>query len=409
MNMNLYPKHFIVFGNSSNAFEKNKVTGENNYILTIADIGDNIRIERDLHKTFNTAEITLPSLQTELIDTFNLKKYDVFQIYFKYFNTKSEAESASIMDLDLIFDGYIEETPISESKMNGLVYGNLKMKSTAGLLYEISTQIPFFKSTMEVILDWAHRDSNLYIPGFIVDKSISPNWLFNINASNYLGEVFDNMRKNYAIQIFQKYDSYISITLPSTFKPKEEAFIMDLNENVTEIDYGDTAQHIDTVIVLGTNCIGIAFDPIAYQLKRGVIPEDLKNSVIPDKSLLNPRMLNRRDLFSEEDCQRVAREELLKTAKNYTITLKCKFDSSLELGDNFIVINSKKLSPNQIWTVKHQTIDLSKGGGAMMTIIGYSHSLEDYPEDILLSPEGVLDTDILGVTSKAYSAMRLHE
>ncbi len=73
-----------------------------------------------------------------------MKRFDVFKIYFKYFENKADADSAGIDDLDLIFDGYVEATPMSESKMSGLNYEGLSLKSTAGLFYETNSPVKFF-------------------------------------------------------------------------------------------------------------------------------------------------------------------------------------------------------------------------------------------------------------------------
>ena len=120
----IYPKHLIEFGNASNAFEK--ITLENgevtlDYIGTLADIGNNIVIEEDLYKTYNTASLELPAIQNEFFDTIDFKRFDVFKIYFKYFENKSDADSATKDDLDLILDGYIDSTPMRESKLEGVV------------------------------------------------------------------------------------------------------------------------------------------------------------------------------------------------------------------------------------------------------------------------------------------------
>lgn len=409
--MEQYAKHLILFGNGSNAFQYTKLeNGEyvRNYVATVSDIGNNIVIEEDMLKTYNEATLEVPAIRNSYLNTLDLKKYDVFKIYFKYFNNKTEADAATIDDLDLIFHGYINSLPTREDKSSGLIYSDLGLRSTSGLFYETTSLVKYFDSNLQFILETARDYSNLFNIDFDIDSNIKSNWIFKVGTSNYIGEVFDNLRKDYAINIFQKPDGVMNISLPSSFYPKEESFIMDLKTNVFEIDYGDVTQNVDTIIVLGTNCVGIAFDPIAYQLKRGVLPKDLVNSINPDKSTLNPLMIFRRDLYSEEDCQRVAREKLLSLCKNYVITLKCKFEPSVQLGSQFIVINSNKLSPNQVWIVKHRHIEINKTGGAIMTIKGYSNSISEFPEDLVLDSSGIYDTDILELGSRIESVTTLH-
>lgn len=408
-----HPKHLILFGNASNAFKVVELeTGERirQYSATIADLGNNIVIEEDLTKTYNTATLELPAIKTEFLDTIDLKKYDVFKIYFKYFDTKEEADNANIEDLHLIFNGYVAETPMSESKTTGLVYPELRLRSTSSLLYESATQIDYFSGDLNLILETADKYSSLFafIPKVEIDKNIKPTWVFNVSGGNFLGPVLDNLRKDYALHIFQKPNGNLFIGLPSSFDLDRQHYIMDVHSNVRNIDYGDVTQNVDCIIVLGTNCLGIAFDPIAYQMKQGVLPKNLKPSVVPDKSLLNPRMIFRRDLFNEEDCQRIAREQLLEMGKNYAITIDCLYDPLLGLGDTFIVTNSQRIKPNQIWVVKNKSTSISKSGAAVMTITGYSNSIIEFPEDIVLSPEGVFDTDILELSQKVDNVTRLH-
>lgn len=412
----LYPKHLIEFANASNAFEKITLESgeiENRYIGTVADIGNNITIEEDMNKTYNTATLELPALQKEVqgsvLDTIDFKRFDIFRIYFNYFNTRAEAEAASKDDLDLIFDGYVDETPLMENKMSGLIYSDLGLKSTAGLMYEVSSVIPFYNSNLQFILETAQDYSSTYVNGWTIDPNISLTWVFKVNGKNYLGEVFDEMRKNYAIQVYQLPNGYMNISVPSSFDNNyDQTWVMNLEENVFDVNYGNVAQKVDCIIVLGLNCIGIAFDPIAYQLKQGVTEDDLDIDITPTKSLLNPIFISRRDLTNEEDCQRVAREKLLEMAKNYVITLECKYEPDMTVGSPFVIINSQKVNSNQVWFVKHRTIKFDKEGGIIMIIKGFSNSITDFPEDIVLSPEGMFDTDILELSSKITSVTQLH-
>jgi hypothetical protein len=409
-----YPKHLIVFGNASNAFQGNRTlsTGEvvRNYVATVADIGNNITIEEDLDKTYNEASLDLPAIRNEFFNTIDFKRFDVFKIYFKYFNTKEEADAATVDNLDLIFDGYIESTPMSESKMDGLNYNSLGLRSTAGLFYETNSPVRFFDGTLQTIIDTIiqYSVSTYFLTGLEVDSNISQNWVFKVGTTHFIGEVFDNIRKNYALKIFQKSNGVLKIQLPSSFGSHFNPWIMDVLNNVFEIDYGDVSQNLDSVVVIGTNCIGVAFDPITYQLKNGVLRENLVSSIIPDNRLLNPKVVVRRDLFNSEDCQRVARELLLEIAKNYVITIKALYEPGVQLNDVFIVNNSKKILNNQLWIVKHKTVEINKDGAATMTIKGYSNSLVEFPEDILISATGILDTDILELTDRVINATELH-
>ena len=409
-----YPKHLIVFGNASNAFQGTRTlsTGEviKNYAATVADIGNNITITEDIKKTYNEATIDLPAIQNEFFNTIDMKRFDVFKIYFKYFDNKEDAEAAGVDDLDLIFDGYVESTPMTESKTEGLVYNGLRLKSTAGLFYETNSPVKFFDGTINTIMEAVQQYgvSTYFLTGLEIDPNISANWVLKVGTNNFLGEVFDNIRKSYSINIYQESDGNLRIRLPSSFSEFQNPWIMDLLTNAFEVDYGDVSQNTDSIIIVGTNCVGVAFDPITYQLKNGVLRENLVSSIVPNNRLLNPRVIVRRDLYNTEDCQRVARETLLEVAKNYVISVKCLYDPEIQLGDTFIINNSRKVFNTQIWIVKSKTINISKDGAATLDIKGYSNCLVDFPEDILISATGILDTDILELTDRVVSATELH-
>ena len=65
----------------------------------------------------------------------------------------------------------------------------------------------------------------------------------------------------------------------------------------------------------------------------------------------------------------------------------------------FVVKNSKKINEFQKWIIKKRTVSISKSG-LICNIIAYSNSIQDLPEDILLSSTGVLDTDVLALTDR---------
>jgi len=178
----------------------------------------------------------------------------------------------------------------------------------------------------------------------------------------------------------------------------------DLLNNVFDIDYGDITQRVDSVVVLGLNCVGVAFDPIAYRLKNGIENEDFT----PDKNKLAPLYIIRRDVQNIETAQRIAREKLVELAKNYAITLSVVYSPEQFVGDAFNILNSQIIPPTQIWFIKSREVSISKDGGVTCSIVGYSNSVSDFPKDILLSSTGILDTDILELTDREINEVVLH-
>lgn len=368
------------------------------------DIGDSISLDEELKRTFQTMSLTLPYITTEQWNTTGIKRYDVIKLYYKEFNTAYEAEQATVADCDLIFDGYISEIEKPNfNKTTGRSI-NLQCKTTMGLSYERSTQIKFFNANISTFLEKALNETNLFdsIPQIYV-QGLSDNLILKIDSTTFFGNVVDNIREKYVFNAFQNRTGELYIKTPFYMSQQTtNTRIYDLETNIFDFNDGSASSKSDCIIVLGTECIGIAFDPISYQLKNGITD----SVTTPDLNLLNPEYIFRRDIFNQEEAQEVARNVLLERAKNYTISFDTIFDPTLKPGEPFLIRNVDTIPENQTWITKKITTTLGKSE-KKSTIVAYSHSLSDFPEDILLSPSGLLDTDILGVREKVDSTLEL--
>jgi len=405
-----YPKHFLIIRDQ------------------VFDIGNDINIDEDMDNVFSVGSFTLPHFSTNTWTTKNLRKYDRVQIYYGEFLTANERNLATVDRCKKIFDGYIDSTPLSESKTEGIQWNGIGIKSSLALIYERTMTTPIYSGNLKTILIRALTETSLldYIDYFEIDTNITDNLVLNIQGDKYVGKVLDQIKEKYAIQIFQKPDSGLRFQFPSSFNllgqtlnkyfsngnvtqvtDQENAWVYDLNSNVFNIDYGDLTQRVDTVIVYGLNTTGVAFDPIAYQLKQGVSVDDLQENITPVKENLNAFQIFRRDIQDEESCQRIASEKLIEFAKNYGITLNVMFNVDEKVGDRFIVTNSEKISPTQLWTIKSRKVSISKEGAVKCSIVGYSNSVKDIPSGVLLGSSGILDTDILNITDRIPSTTEL--
>ena len=366
----------------------------------VYNIGNNISLVEDLSTIIITGSLDLPNVTFDSWSTAGLRKYDAISIYFKYFDSDIERQNATKESMDLIFTGYIDTLPISEDKSSGLNYNGMTFKSSLGLAWERTSQIPFETLPVLDIINTAFEQTDLaaFVSHIYYDGEI-PNYLSpKIDSTHFFGNVLEQIRDKYAIQIYQTGKGDLYIRRPSYFYNSSlTVFEYDIQENVFNIDYGDITQKVDSVCVLGSNCAGIAFDPIAYQLRLGVTPTG--ETIVPDGDKLNPLYLNRRDFYSPEDCQKFAREKLVELAKNYAISFDTIYQTDQNIGDMFVIKNSSVIDENQKWIIKSRTITISKDS-IKCNIVGYSNSIQDLPENILLSATGVLDTDILNLKNR---------
>lgn len=375
----------------------------------IFDIDDNITITEDLDKVPIEASFTIPFINEGALDTTNLHKYDAVKIYFKFYESARARDIGTLDDMYLVFDGYITTLENSENKSGGDEY-NVKCVSTAGLMYERGTLVPTFTGTIPMICEQLLDQGNMinYFPNINIE-GFSQNFVAQVESNKFLGKVFDEMKEKYAMYIFQSGNGDLWITLPSWFGEQTEFKTYDLQQNVFDINYGEITQNVDTVVCFGAgNVFGVAFDPISYQLKLGTDPNNLQNTVQPERELMSELYIYRRDLFGSEDCQRVAKEKLIELAKNYSLSFSTEFDPLQKVGDKLVIINSKKISPGQKWIIKSREITIQKSD-ISCNITCYSNSIQDIPENMLSSAVlGLLDTDTYEITEKIENEVNLH-
>lgn len=375
-----YPKHLLVIGNKQ------------------FDIGNGFALEEDFDTGYQTLSFEFPYIEVGNFSTTNIRKYDACKLYFNWFSSAEERDVATIDNMYQCIYGYIDSFTRSESKDTGLNY-NIIVKSTFGLAFERSAELSSYSGNIETITAWMLESSGVanYLPA-IDYRGLSEGFVIKVDSSKFPGVVLKSFKEKYAINVFQTGDGSLRVWTPSYMLQQDVGvYEYDLETNIFNVDYGDGQNDIDCVIVHGTNASGVAFDPIAIQLKYNLpilpTPETL------DQGLLNPLHIERRDLYSETDCQKVAQEKMVEIGRNYTITATTEYNPSQFLGDMFIIKNSLIIPETQKWIIKKRSAVISKDN-VECTIVGYSNSVTDFPDNILISQTGLLDTDMLDVTEK---------
>ena len=375
-----YPKHLLVIGDKK------------------FDIGNNFSLEEDFDTNFQTLTFEFPYIDTPHFKTTDIKKYDSCQLYFNWFNSAEERDAALIDDMVQCIYGYIDSYTRSESKESGLNY-NITVKSTFGLAFERSAERSSFKGNIETITTWMLQSSSVinYLNG-INYKGLSKGFEIKADTSKFPGVVLKSFSEKYAINVFQTGDGILRVWTPLYMLQQDvNVYEYDLETNIFNIDYGDGQNNVDCVIVHGIGNSGVAFDPIAIQLKYNL--DLLPTPETIDQGLLNPLHIERRDLHSETDCQKVAQEKMVELGRNYTITISTEYNPSQFLGDMFVIKNSLIIPETQKWIIKKRSVTITKDN-IECSIVAYSNSVTDFPDNILISQTGILDTDMLDVTDK---------
>jgi len=388
-----YPKHLIVIKNKS------------------YNLGNDIVIEEDLDILYQTANFSFPYYDNNKQGLKIFNRYDNVQIYFKFFDTAAERENATVDDLQRIFTGYINRMEVSQNKSGGYNY-NLYCRSTAAFAYEISDITKIQSNYMKKIIEDSITDSELskYITN-VDSTGWSDDFVIQVTPELYIGKVFDQIKSDYAIHIFQSGDGTLNIRSPFYLIKQDEGTntkVYDLTKNVFSISYGEITNDVETVVVVGAvaGAVGVAFDPISYQLKTGVPKEELKSTVVPIPTLQNPLWIMRRDLLNSVDCQLAAQNKIVELAKNYQISFDCEYDPSVMISTPFLINNSAIISNRQQWITKKRTINISKSN-IKCTITGYSNSVTDIPDKYTIGTLGILSTNYLKIEQKTRSALDL--
>jgi len=369
------------------------------------DLGDNFNWQEDLDNIVPTMSFDLPLIESNGFNTDGIQKYDLCRLFFKKFDNTRDALNATINDLDLVFDGYVDRIEINESKGNGVSY-KIYAKTTMGLASERAMTTKSFEGNITTLFQHADGyeedgvqygiDLSSFLPeGKRVFDNFDENFILRITPDIFFTKVLESVKEKYAIQIYQTGNGVLYVKKPLYFNISVTIYEYDLNENVFNIDYGDITQKYDSVLVVGFGCYGFAFDPIAYQLKLGTKNSELSSSVDIDPRKLNLFKIYRRDVTNPEQAQEISKGKLVEFAKNNTITLTVDYLPEQIIGQGFKVLNSRKINPEQVWIIKNRDITISKNGGLQCVITGYSNAIIDFPEELLTPSTGLLDIDVL--------------
>ena len=348
------------------------------------------------------------------VNTNALKKFDSANLYFAEFDTDpgdvtqvdtGEYQAGGIT-LTKIFEGFIDTIKLSKSKSNinyelgclgsmGISnYRNLTYQHTEGVASEL---IP----TLLQISGLQQGQFNVYP----VDRDLIPankirfidvdsqNRILITDGGTSLKEVIDKLREKYALIFHQSGDGYFNIMTPfSLVQPQNNstlsvfAWNFDINlGNLYEIDNGDLTMDYNAIVVLGAPPIyGIAVDVIAVQNNGGQV-----NYLIHEN----------RDLQSDEDCQKVARDKLFDLNKNYIITLKTKFDPNFMVGQPVTINDNDRFNGTQVFTLKKYSFSISKDDVSCSVQV-FNNSSNFIPPTLANDPSGVYDVDILNIRDK---------
>lgn len=348
------------------------------------------------------------------LDGFRLKKYNFVTLDYADLERDREPLESEYVT---IFDGYINSINLIKSKLS--IEYNIQCYGTLGLANEKNLSRNVENTLIEnmpfIILQRANLQKGSYnelpsdqqediVPVSSFSDSngnstVSLNSIAGITAKNIGGknakEAIVEYKTRYGLIFHQDPDGKVQVTSPVDILNKDriDAWSFNTEENVFELDYGDLTSNIDGVVVYGFGGVkGEALDITQIKLK-GI----QQNS--NGKYNVNILRFERRDLLSEEECQKVARALLLENNKNYTTSFRTIFDPYFRVGQPLVINDHDLFSGEEIFFIKSFKYTLDKND-VSCTITAYNHVLNVLPEEIVIANSGILDVDTLGIRDK---------
>lgn len=365
------------------------------------------------------------------IDTNRLKKFDIIRLFFLELkndmggevetykitetieNTDGTTETIESngykidgIEMSKIFDGFIDTIKQSTAKTT-IAYdftalGTLGLSNYRNMSYEHKTGTAY--ELIQTLLQISGLQKGQFNVGAVQRNIIPANKVrfIDVNAINRvliteggkaLKKVLDGLKSKYALIIHQSGDGYMNVMTPFSLLSARDnetlnvnAWQFDINEGTLyEINYGDLGNNYNAVVILGfPNLYGVALDPIAVENNNGIV---------------NYLILENRNLNSEEECQKVARDNLLEMERNYIISVKTKFSPELMVGQPFQIKDNDRFTGNELLIIKRYVFSIDKQDVSCW-VSGFAHGATLIPEDIALSNIGVLDVDILSIRTK---------
>ncbi len=391
--------------------------------------------EFDIDELYGKLTFKLPYLlpgqknvTSSTVDITRLKKYDTVQLYYRDFpytdangRTVSEPAVPTLGQLKRVFYGFIKSIKLSKSK-DSIDYeieahGSLGMADERPLSFErkegelqnliIGTASGNTINNADIgILQLAFGDqTNTIIPN-VEFRDVNANTLFiKVDSAQNLKDVLSKIRENYAVIITQIGDGTMLVLTPFyLLSSKSDSYLSAngwsfvLGVNMFNLDYGDITDNVNSVAVLGFYpSWGVAIDPIMLQLNAG------SGNPVTDKNY-NFIVFENRNLQSDLDCQKVARQKLLEIERNFAVSFKTKFDPAMTVGQPFTLTDYDRFNNSSVWIIKKLQWTITKDD-VSATITGYAHSLTTLPEQMVIDTAGLADINGLEAVKKADAAL----
>lgn len=339
----------------------------------------NISINRNINNLVQSASISsLP--YNEIYRLF--AKYDLIEVY--YFDGTNTY---------LIFIGEIVNKTSKWNKSEFSVSFELLDKLNLLSRYKVAHEATGTDSdinTVEKVVTSTLQEIGLSDLFTVINKA-GDSTLVKLSISGDVVQMLNDIRKNYALQVYGNIEGNIVIASPEfLWKNKVAVTVIDVLEYPAEVDISNGYGNINCIIAIGYNdpkepelTYGIGFDPITYKLNGNQI---------------NYRVEYAYHLYGKTDLNKFAINKLLEEQKQFSININnLEFDpTKFNIGDLIIIKNHPEINSERTFIIEEVTHNLNHGSFLTnLKLTGFS--LGYIPEDILQGSGltlGILDDTV---------------
>lgn len=172
----------------------------------------------------------------------------------------------------------------------------------------------------------------------------------------------------------------------------DDILVFDVNKNVFEVNYPDAACQYNGVLVYGLFQIGKAVDIVDVIMRD--IPVDSNG-----KMNLNMLKLYRRDINSEPELNKIAREKLLEIKQEQRIKIKTRFMPFYRVGMPFIFKDGNRYKGDEIFFISRIAYTLSKDRVDCI-LEGFTSVLNTLPKSAIIDNSVVSDVRAMELYDK---------
>jgi hypothetical protein len=264
-----------------------------------------VSIQRNLDYVVGTATITLPYHKK-----FQFKRWDAIKIYYGD---------------KILMNGFLTDRRVSLSRHDASI--TLRAEDAIGIAKFRNIKWDYDKGYLsQRLVDIFYR-LNPWLSVVPLDIRLYKDVVVNFNSQQSLIDFFRMLKEEMGLWVYSTRDGTVVVQSPSwLFDNEVPAWEFKYGDNIFSIDIQNTLNFIWAVVIVGNRCNGVALDVFT----REVIGGDKTNGI---------EIIQRYDIYDQEEADEVARNILIQRNKEAFVTIDVPFRPDYNLTDYVLIKN----------------------------------------------------------------------